>query len=184
MPESPSWPGNGDHQYRSRFFDITIAFDTSTIVEKYPGASTDENNPTVIDAQYIRMKMRGAGITDQPGDTLTLPAEVGDVVRWSETTMSSGFDYSALLYRHGTGKMLSHPALLVSDALAPFPDPDRPGSPAFDVQTVVGHAWAAFVTRAGSETRRFSFQIVADKELQGYFCWDLTIYAGLVPPRP
>lgn len=143
--------------------DTVVAFDAATIAEKTRHPSTDPDHPTAVDAKHVYTLTKGQLIAGSPGNDLFISAGIGDVVRWREATLSANFDYSVLFYRYGDGgKLLSAPALLLSEAPPQYQDEGPSGH---------GHCWASFVTRTGSGTWDASFQILTRGELVGYFRW-------------
>lgn len=165
----------------STITNVLIAFDASTIVEKYPNASKNHDHPTGLRPQDVKdliyMTVKRDHIIGEPGGNLNFSAKVGDLVRWRETTFSLNFDYSALLYKFrpisGT-ENITQPQCRLSKPDMPYPDcPNNPTN--VKHQTVYNHFWSAEVLSRGTVTYDWCFQILERGELKGCFGWDPTI---------
>ncbi|MFC8370983.1 MULTISPECIES: inclusion body family protein [unclassified Streptomyces] len=157
--------------------NVLIAFDAATIVERNPGASKNPDAPTYVDHSLIYMTTRQDHIIGTSGAELNLRAEPGDSVKWRETTLSLGSDYTALLYRYvsdDSGHVLIRtPEIEVVDGVYPMPREGSEGSPAFTTQEYEDHYWRTTVKRTGKVTYHFFFQILDHhRNLKGYFQWD------------
>ncbi|MEU3822998.1 inclusion body family protein [Streptomyces sp. NPDC030392] len=159
----------------SQIINVLIAFDCESILERYRNPSMDPDHPTWVDPQYILMTTRQDRIIGSPGGELNFRAEVEDIIRWRETTLSLDDNYSALLYRYesNAARLLTDPEPVVVDTMLPYPNPDAPkDSPSFLTQRVKSHYWRADVRSVGSVTYHFSFQILDGTHVRGYFAWD------------
>jgi hypothetical protein len=84
----------------SRVTDVLVAIDTATILQKYTGCSKSADSPTLIDPKYVYMiTNQDNAISGQAGGELDLKAQVGDLIRWRETSLSLGFETAAIFYR-------------------------------------------------------------------------------------
>ncbi|WP_209311906.1 MULTISPECIES: AidA/PixA family protein [Bradyrhizobium] len=84
----------------SRVTDILVAFDTESILQKYSNPSKRPDSPTLIDFRHVYMITNQDNvISGQAGGELDLKAQVGDLIRWRETSLSLGFEKSVIFYR-------------------------------------------------------------------------------------
>ncbi len=84
----------------SRVTDVLVSFDTETILKKYPNPSRNPDQPTLIDWQHVYMITNQDNVVSgQAGGELDLKAQVGDLIRWRETSLSLGFEKSVIFYR-------------------------------------------------------------------------------------
>ncbi|EST18845.1 hypothetical protein M878_43815 [Streptomyces roseochromogenus subsp. oscitans DS 12.976] len=152
---------------------MLIAFDAFTIVERYPNPSQDPARPTPVDPALIHLTTQQDGVIGQSAHRLCVRADPGDVIRWRETTLSLGFDYSVLLYKYVVRtdrKLISDLQPVIVDALLPLPVSETDHE--FETQAVLGHYWAAHVQRSGSDRYKFFFQLLSGKNRLGFFRWD------------
>jgi nematocidal protein AidA len=83
----------------SRVTDVLVSFDTETILKKYPNPSKNPAAPTLIDWRYVYMVTNQDNvISGQAGGELDLKAQVGDLIRWRETSLSLGFENQVVFY--------------------------------------------------------------------------------------
>ncbi|MDH6705453.1 hypothetical protein P3T27_002163 [Kitasatospora sp. MAA19] len=153
-----------------------IAFNADDILTDYPPQGTTPENPKTVSAddKYIYMMVKQANIIGSSGANLNLQAEVGDVIRWRETSFSFDANYSVLLYKYvGTDdNLISPPHHLTPDSNLPYLT-GQAGDPAFKSQTVTGHYWTADVLKKGRENYHFSFEIInREGRALGYYSWD------------
>lgn len=84
----------------SRVTDVLVSFDTETILKKYPNPSKNPAAPTLIDWRYVYMVTNQDNvISGQAGGELDLKAQVGDLIRWRETSLSLGFENQVVFYK-------------------------------------------------------------------------------------
>ncbi|MEV7778064.1 inclusion body family protein [Kitasatospora sp. NPDC088351] len=161
----------------SEIINVLIAFNADDIIKDYPNPSQKSSDPTPIDEadKYVYMMVKTKNVySGQTGAKLDISAEVGDLIRWRETTYSFDSEYSVLLYQYeGDSKLLSKPEPTSTEANLPFPTPTPQDSAHFDPQTVTGHYWYANVKASGEGNYHFYFQLIDKKgKPVGYFTWD------------
>jgi hypothetical protein len=162
----------------AEIINVLIAFDTETIVKTYTNPSQDPNKPTQVSTSLIYMIVRqGDAISGQAGGNLNIKAQVDDVVRWRETSLSLSADSNAILYKYirgsGEGK-ISEAVPRISNPTVPLPNPDDPLHP--NTQTINSHYWTSDVLRQGTVGYTFQFMILDRNEsIVGYYYWDPSI---------
>ncbi|AUA15443.1 MULTISPECIES: inclusion body family protein [Streptomyces] len=158
----------------SEFINVLIAFDASSIAERYPDASKDPESPTQVDQSLIYMTTRQDHVIGTSGAELNFRANPRDIIRWRETTLSLNSEYSALLYRYVSyDPLISKPRVVISDGTYPLPKEGATDQPDFGTQDYEDHYWEADVNKVGQVTYHFYFQLLdSGQELVGYFQWD------------
>lgn len=162
----------------AEIINVLIAFDTETIIKTYTNPSQDPNKPTQVTTSLIYMIVRqGNAISGQAGGNLNIKAQVGDIVRWRETSLSLSAESNALLYAYirgsGEGRISNATAHIVEPDV-PLPNPDDPLHP--KIQNVKIHNWTSEVERQGTVGYTFRFMILdRDEGLIGYYYWDPSV---------
>ncbi|WP_010221516.1 inclusion body family protein [Pseudomonas donghuensis] len=160
----------------SRVIDVSINFDTETILKKFPNPSKDPNRPTFIPPEHIYMvTYQDNVIAGQAGGELHLRGRVGDVVRWREQSISFGFEQSVILYafvcddpKH---QLLEDPRPLRAKVQTAVPNANNKSVPTCQIND--NYYWRGDLLAQGKVTYHFKFMIVdRDCKCCGYFEWD------------
>ena len=171
----------------SGIIDILCAIDATDIIARYPNPSTDPDSPTAVSNTLIYMIVKqGSAISGNGQGELNVQAQVGDVIRWRETSLSSNFEYAVMFYNFSTSStdLITLPPQLIggvtqSGTVIQVPEPlprqstsAPPWLPSVE-ENVPYHYWQSTVQSAGSVTYHWQFQI-ADRNgnVNGYFQWD------------
>lgn len=159
----------------SRVIDVSVSFDTETILKKYPNPSQNPNAPTLIDWHQVYMITNQDNVVSgQAGGELDLKAQVGDLIRWRETSLSFGFEKSVIFYKfigNAGGELISPPTPRKATASYALPNTSNPSIPT--CQKVDNYYWSSETLACGRVTYHFNFMIV-DRDCKpcGYFSWD------------
>ncbi|WP_416427309.1 inclusion body family protein [Pseudomonas sp. App30] len=160
----------------SRVTDVICNFDTETILQKYSNPSKDPGNPTMIDWKHVYMITNQDNVVSgQAGGELDLKAQVGDLIRWRETSLSLGFEKAVIFYKFETSDpkylLISPPTPRKATASIALPNPSNPSVPT--CQKVDNFYWSSETLSEGRVTYHFHFMIV-DRDCKpcGYFKWD------------
>jgi hypothetical protein len=159
----------------SRVTDVLTAIDTATVLLKYPNASKNPDAPTQIDPKYVYMiTNQDNAISGQAGGELNLKAQVGDLIRWRETSLSLGFETAAIFYKfigNVGNELISTPTPRTAEASLPYPNNSKPSVPV--CQKISNYYWSSETLKTGSVTYHFNFMIV-DRSCSalGFFSWD------------
>ncbi|KIH81277.1 inclusion body family protein [Pseudomonas batumici] len=159
----------------SRVTDVLVSFDTETILKKYPNPSRNPDAPTLIDWQHVYMITNQDNVVSgQAGGELDLKAQVGDLIRWRETSLSLGFEKSVIFYRfigNVGANLISTPTPRKATASYAQPNTSNPVIPT--CQKVDNYYWSSETLETGRVTYHFNFMIV-DRDCKpcGYFSWD------------
>lgn len=159
----------------SRVTDVLVSFDTETILKKYPNPSKNPAAPTLIDWHYVYMVTNQDNvISGQAGGELDLKAQVGDLIRWRETSLSLGFENQVVFYKfvgNVGNELISTPTPRVAEASIPVPNTSKPEVPT--CQKVANYYWSSECLKVGRVTYHFQFQIIdRNCQSQGCFSWD------------
>ncbi|WGS52155.1 inclusion body family protein [Paraburkholderia sp. D15] len=159
----------------SRVTDVLVSFDTATILQAYPNPSKNPDAPTQIDPRYVYMITNQDNvISGQAGGELDIKAQVGDLIRWRETSLSLGFETQAIFYRfigNVGNELISTPTPRMAEASIPVPNTSNPAVPT--CQKVANYYWSSEMLKEGRVTYHFNFQII-DRACKsnGCFSWD------------
>lgn len=159
----------------SRVTDVLVAIDTATILQKYTSCSKSPDSPTFIDTKYVYMITNQDNvISGQAGGELDLKAQVGDLIRWRETSLSLGFETQAIFYRfigNVGNDLISTPTSRTAEASLPHPNSSNPSIPT--CQKVANYYWSSETLKTGRVTYHFNFMIV-DRNCKAlaYCSWD------------
>jgi nematocidal protein AidA len=159
----------------SDIIDVLIAFDTETIIQTYRTPSQDPNNPTPVTPNLIYMMVRqGNALSGQAGGELNVKAQIDDVIRWRETTLSLSADSNAILYKYTPwigGDLISPAVVRISHPTVPIPNPNDPLHPT--TQQITSHYWTSDVLDQGRVIYSFRFFIMdRNEKVIGYYYWD------------
>ncbi len=117
----------------SRVTDVLVSFDTETILQKYPNPSKNPDAPTLIDFHHVYMITNQDNVVSgQAGGELDLRAQVGDLIRWRETSLSLGFEKSVIFYRfigNVGNELISTPTPRKAEASFAQPNTSNPSVP-------------------------------------------------------
>jgi hypothetical protein len=160
--------------------DVLIAFDTETIVKVY-GPNQDPNSPRSVNPSLIYMIVRKSNaLSGQANGNLNIKAQVDDVIRWCETSLSLSADSNAILYKYIPlyGRdLISEAVPCISDFEVPLPNPDDPLHPT--MRKTKSYYWSSIVKKEGSVIYTFRFMILdRDENIVGYYYWDPYITIG------
>ncbi|WP_289995349.1 AidA/PixA family protein [Photorhabdus laumondii] len=89
-----------------RITDILVAVDVESLLGSLNKTQGEYN---LVGGKYIHMMTYdGTVISDQGGSALNISAEIGDVIRWREVTLSADSNYSIVLteFSHSFGEDL------------------------------------------------------------------------------
>lgn len=117
----------------SRVTDVLVSIDTETILKKYPNISKDPANPTFIDVNHVYMiTSQDNVIQGQAGGELDLKAQVGDLIRWRETSLSQSFETAVIFYKfiaNDGEQLISTPSPRKALACVAVPNTSKPSVP-------------------------------------------------------
>ncbi|VVP51240.1 inclusion body family protein [Pseudomonas fluorescens] len=159
----------------SRVTDVLVTIDTETILKNYPNISKNPAAPTLIDVKHVYMVTNQDNVVSgQAGGELNLKAQVGDLIRWRETSLSQGFETAVVFYQFiaNAGKeLISTPTPRKATACIAIPNTSNPSVPS--CQKVDNYYWSSETLSTGSVTYHFNFLIV-DRECKIVGCcsWD------------
>jgi len=159
----------------SRVTDVLVAIDTATILQKYPNISKSAENPTLIDVKHVFMITNQDNVVSgQAGGELDLKAQVGDLIRWRESSLSLGFETSAIFYKfigNVGNELISTPTPRKAEASCAVPNTSSPSTPT--CQPISNFYWSSETLKCGRVTYHFNFMIV-DRNCKpvGYCSWD------------
>ncbi len=158
----------------SEIIDILIAVDTETILDVY-GPNKDPERPVQINPNLVYMIVKQANaLSCQAGGNLNVKAQVDDVIRWRETTLSLNSNSNAILYKYvpiAGGELISSALPRISEPEVPLPNPNDPLNPS--VQKIKSYYWTSDVLDQGRVIYTFRFFITDRKEkVVGYYSWD------------
>ena len=165
--------------------DIIIVFDAKNILNldyiEVPGTAEDPALITDPDHLIYMISHKDDAIEDSlGGDELEINAKVNDIIRWRGTTISSGTDYSVILYEYESDQtdLLEPPNPILSKPIVPLAKLEDLENP--DTQEINDFFWETTTLKEGEETYHFKF-IIFDKDEQklGYYQWDPSI--NIVP---
>lgn len=159
----------------SRVTDVLVAFDTETILQKYPNPSKNPNAPTLIDFHHVYMITNQDNVINgQAGGELDLKAQVGDLIRWRETSLSLGFEKSVIFYKfigNVGNELISTPTPRKAEASFAQPNTTNPSVPT--CQKIANYYWSSETLSTGRVTYHFNFMVVdRNCNAMGYFSWD------------
>lgn len=159
----------------SRVTDILVSIDTETILSKYPNISKNPAAPTLIDVNHVYMVTNQNNvISGQAGGELNLKAQVGDLIRWRETSLSQSFETAVVFYKFISGQgndLISTPTPRKATASVAVPNTSNPSVPS--CQKVDNYYWSSETLAVGSVTYHFNFLIVnRDCQIVGCCSWD------------
>ncbi len=174
---------------RSEIIDILVAIDAETIMANYPNGGGTEAKPTLLDAnKYFYMVVKTASVVSgNAGGELDVSANIGDVIRWREVSLSVNFEYGVAFagFRASSGgaNIQLPPSLIggvsgqtVYQVKTPMPkQTSPPNSPPWgDVdKDAPYHFWQSTAMAAGKVTYQWVFQIFDQAGTsKGYFGWD------------
>ncbi len=159
----------------SRVTDVLVAIDTATILQKVPGLSKNPNSPTLIDPKYVYMITNQDNVVNgQAGGELDVKAQVGDLIRWRETSLSLGFETAAIFYKfigNAGNDLISTPTPRVAEASCAVPNTSNPSVPT--CQKIQNFYWSSETLKTGRVTYHFNFMII-DRNCNAlcYCSWD------------
>ncbi|KVV45831.1 inclusion body protein [Burkholderia territorii] len=159
----------------SRVTDVLVSIDTETILKNYPNPSKDPKNPTLIDWKHVYMVTNQDNVVSgQAGGELDLKAQVGDLIRWRETSLSLGFEKQVIFYgfiANQGRELISTPTPRKATASVPIPNPSSPSTPT--CQKLDNYYWSSETLSEGRVIYHFYFQII-DRNCQSLGCyqWD------------
>jgi nematocidal protein AidA len=165
----------------SSIIDIDIAFDTETIVSKYPHPSQNSQAPTGIQHADAYMIAQSTDvISGQATADLNVSASVGDVIRWRASSLSGNSDQSAVVYNivRFSGQQVTGPIQpITASPTVPVPNAANPvhytPTPQFDYYI------NANVIANGKEGYQVWFYLVerthSTLKTLGYYYWDPTL---------
>jgi len=155
----------------SRVTYILVSIDTETILKKYPNISKDPKNPTLIDWHHVYMVTNQDNVVSgQAGGELDLKAQVGDLIRWRETSLSQSFEQAVIFYKfigNAGADLISPPSPRKATACVAVPNRENPSVPS--CQKVDNHYWSSETLDCGRVTYHFHFLIV-DRNCQIIGC--------------
>lgn len=159
----------------SRVTDVLVAIDTATVLQNYRNPSMNPDAPTQIDTRYVYMiTNQDNALAGQAGGELNLKAQVGDLIRWRETSLSLGFETAAIFYKfigNVGNDLISTPTPRTAEASLPYPNQSKPSVPV--CQKISNYFWSSETLKAGSVTYHFNFMVVDRScKAQGFFSWD------------
>ncbi|MFJ3006194.1 inclusion body family protein [Pseudomonas fluorescens] len=159
----------------SRVTDILVSIDTETILKKYPNISKDPKNPTLIDWHHVYMVTNQDNVVSgQAGGELDLKAQVGDLIRWRETSLSQSFEQAVIFYKfigNAGADLISPPSPRKATACVAVPNRENPSVPS--CQKVDNHYWSSETLDCGRVTYHFHFLIVdRNCKIIGCCSWD------------
>lgn len=138
----------------SRVTDVLVSIDTETILKNYPNISKNPASPTMIDVNHVYMVTnRDNVINGQAGGELNLKAQVGDLIRWRETSLSQSFETAVIFYKFIGNKgseLISTPTPRKATACVAVPNTSNPSVPS--CQKVDNHYWSSETLDCGSVT--------------------------------
>jgi nematocidal protein AidA len=171
----------------SNVIDILCAIDTVDILNGYPNPSQDSTTPTQITANLIYMIVQqGSAISGNGQGELNVAANIGDVIRWRELTLSNNFENSVQFYNFSvnTQDLITLPPTLVGGVQAdgtlstvqeamPKQSPSAPPWLPTSVNNTPFHFWESTTESTGSVTYHWQFLIAdGNGNVLGYFQWD------------
>jgi hypothetical protein len=159
----------------SQITDVLVSFDTTEILRLCKNPSKDPNRPTQISPNQVFMiTTQNNVISGQAGGELDLKAQVGDLIRWRETTLSLGFENSAIFYQFvatGGNDLISTPTPREAEVTVPVPNPKDPVHP--KNQHISNYFWSSETLKTGRVVYHFNFMICdRNGAVAGYFWWD------------
>lgn len=159
----------------SRVTDVLVSIDTETILKNYPNISKNPATPTMIDVNHVYMVTNQNNVVSgQAGGELNLRAQVGDLIRWRETSLSQSFETAVIFYKfigNVGNELISTPTPRKATACVAVPNPSNPSVPS--CQKVDNHYWSSETLSTGSVTYHFNFLIVdRDCKIVGCCSWD------------
>lgn len=162
----------------SKTIDILVTVDAQSIMSQYPNASTDENNPTMINPNFVYMFASTNALSGNGTGDLAISAQVGDSVNFSCITISNNSVNSAFIYdiqRVAGSDVFSQftSSMLNLSTLEPSVPDALP--PALTNQKF--WKFGANVISLGSERYTANFALYegisgSNPQLVGYFTWD------------
>jgi hypothetical protein len=175
-----------------RIVDILVAIDCDQIVEDYKNQddahkrSTDPAKPTQLadSKKYIYMITKSSDVlSGNAGDALNVRVNLGDIIRWRETSLTNDFDYSAVFTQFialpsSTGRITAPAPVGGVSGDEVFakkePEPIQGTAPwKASMQLTPYHYWQCSTERPGTVTYHWVFQILDTKgQSLGYFAWD------------
>ena len=167
--------------------DILCAIDAEDILSQYPNPSQNSGSPTGVSANLIYMIVQqGSAISGNGQGELNISANIGDNIRWRETSLSLNFEYSVQFYNFSSSSqdLITLPPVLVGgvnndgtlaevqEAMPKHVSGAPPWLPT-SVNNTPYHYWQSTAQEAGNETYHWQF-LIADSNgnVQGYFQWD------------
>lgn len=159
----------------SRVTDVLVSIDTETILKKYPNISKDPASPTFIDVNHVYMVTNQDNVIQgQAGGELDLKAQVGDLIRWRETSLSQSFETAVIFYKfiaNAGAQLISTPSPRKAIASVAVPNTSNPSVPS--CQKVDNHYWSSETLECGRVTYHFQFLIVdRNCSIVGCCTWD------------
>ncbi|MEB0048200.1 MULTISPECIES: inclusion body family protein [unclassified Pseudomonas] len=158
----------------SQVTDVLVSIDTETILKNYPDISKNPAAPTLIDFKHVYMVTHNNHvISGQAGDELDLKADVGDLIRWRETSVSQSFETAVIFYKfvgHQGNHLISPPSPRRATACIAVPNVSNPSEPS--CQKIDNHYWCSETLSSGQVTYQFHFLIVdRDCKIAGCCSW-------------
>lgn len=168
--------------------NVIVVIDTDALIEAFENKnpSQDAGSPTGIGHQYAYMVVTSEQVIGGSGTAdLNFKANVGDVIRWTDTSESANFDAGVLIYglpQFGSGtQVFSNPTFKMYTRSSMMPAQNTVFPVTFTNQTY----WfiQADITNTGTENYCIQFGLYyrpngGDQKLLGYFYWDPTITVG------
>ncbi|UVM49209.1 MULTISPECIES: inclusion body family protein [unclassified Pseudomonas] len=159
----------------SRVTDVLVSIDTETILKNYPNISKNPHTPTTIDFRHVYMVTNQNNVVSgQAGGELDLKAQVGDLIRWREASLSLGFEQAVIFYKfigNVGNELISTPTPRKATASFAVPNTSNPSVPS--CQKVDNHYWSSETLACGRVTYHFNFLIVdRDCQIIGCCAWD------------
>ncbi|MEM7537778.1 MAG: inclusion body family protein [Chloroflexota bacterium] len=158
----------------SKVIDILIVVDAETIIKDY-GRNNEPAEAAQINSDHVFMTVKeDQALSGQGGGDLEIKANVGDILRWRQTTISLGSGYSAMLceFKQTAGKdLIINDGPRTNKVIVPLPNPNDVYHP--NTQVITDYHWNGEVNDYGSEYYAFLF-LITDRhgKTQGFYSWD------------
>ena len=162
----------------SQIIDINIAFDTETIVAKYPMPSQNSQAPTGIQhADAYMIAQTSDVISGQATADLNVSASVGDAIRWRSESLSGNSEQSVVIYnivRYAGDQVTGPTDPITASPTMPIPNAADPVQ--YTAMPQYDYYINADIIANGTENYQVWFYIVqrnhSSLQTIGYYCWD------------